>query len=88
MAGVEDRVVARSQIILRDGKALEICKQRIDVFLLLQYDRPAKNLGEIPICQSYMLGENMHLVQNCSLLFYNKQLLLVRLSYIVSLSME
>lgn len=32
VAGLEDRVVTRSQIILRDGKPLEIFKQRIEVY--------------------------------------------------------
>lgn len=41
------------------------------MFLLLQYDRTAKNLGELLICQSYLYARWKYaFFQKCSLLFF------------------
>lgn len=49
------------------------------MFLLLQYDRTAKNLGELLICPSYyMPGENTHSFRNVHFYAISEQLLGVR----------
>lgn len=88
VAGVEDRIVARGQITLRDGKPSEIFKQRIQVsFCSCHIREQQRILGStnVPIsltCQ----GKICILFRNVHFYSIGKQLLLN--SYVVSLSKE